>query len=169
MLGVGIALVFLIGFALIATQLLQIIGLLFAGGLLLLWVAWKMFRELRPPQRRRRPTIPTRRRSKARRATKTFCQAAIQVTLADLSMSLDNVLAVAGDGARASRGAVHRPGAVGDADGPRRQSRRAADRALSAGSPISAWCVILYVAGKMIYEGFIDPAGRASGGCSAGC
>ena len=46
--GVVIALVCLIGFALIATQLLHIIGLLFGGGLLLLWVAWKLFRELRP-------------------------------------------------------------------------------------------------------------------------
>ena len=46
--GVGIALVFLIGFALIATQLLKITGLLLAGGLLLLWVAYNMYRELRP-------------------------------------------------------------------------------------------------------------------------
>src|ERR1700760_3077332 len=45
--GVGIALAFLIGFALVATQLLKVIGLLLAGGLLLLWVAWKLFRELR--------------------------------------------------------------------------------------------------------------------------
>ncbi|MEO7365490.1 MAG: TerC family protein, partial [Sphingomicrobium sp.] len=48
MFGVGMALVFLIGFALIATQLLQITGLLVAGGLLLLWVAYNMYRELRP-------------------------------------------------------------------------------------------------------------------------
>src|SRR5947199_6761167 len=48
MLGVGIAVVFLIGFALVATQLLQITGLLLAGGLLLMWVAFNMYRELRP-------------------------------------------------------------------------------------------------------------------------
>src|SRR5438309_6261480 len=48
MLGVGIAVVFLIGFALVATQLLQITGLLLAGGLLLLWVAYNMYRELKP-------------------------------------------------------------------------------------------------------------------------
>src|ERR1051325_9122874 len=47
LLGVSIALVFLIGFSLIAVQLLQITGLVLAGGLLLLWVAWNMWRELR--------------------------------------------------------------------------------------------------------------------------
>src|SRR6187397_856076 len=46
--GVGMALVFLIGFALIATQLLKVTGLVFAGGLLLLWVAYNLFRELNP-------------------------------------------------------------------------------------------------------------------------
>ena len=48
MLGVGIAVVFLIAFALVATQLLKITGLLLAGGLLLLWVAFNLYRELRP-------------------------------------------------------------------------------------------------------------------------
>src|SRR3954452_4043045 len=48
MLGVGMALVFLIAFAVIATQLLRVTGLVFAGGLLLLWVAYNMFRELHP-------------------------------------------------------------------------------------------------------------------------
>src|SRR6059058_5886308 len=48
MLGVGMALVFLVGFALVATQLLRITGLLLSGGLLLLWVAYNMYRELRP-------------------------------------------------------------------------------------------------------------------------
>ena len=94
MLGVGLALVFLIGFALVATRLLKITGLLLAGGLLLLWVAYNMYRELRPkpdvtaddPETEVREGLP---------ASKTFLQAAIQVTLADLSMSLDNVLAVA--------------------------------------------------------------------------
>ena len=50
--GVGMALVFLISFAVIATQLLQVTGLVFAGGLLLLWVAYNMWRELHPPQDR---------------------------------------------------------------------------------------------------------------------
>jgi YjbE family integral membrane protein len=94
MFGVGMALVFLIAFALVATQLLKITGLLLAGGLLLLWVAYNMFRELRP-----KPQVtaddPGTEAVEGPPASKTFLQAAIQVTLADLSMSLDNVLAVA--------------------------------------------------------------------------
>src|SRR4051794_1797578 len=94
MLGVSMALVFLVGFALVATQLLRITGLLLAGGLLLLWVAYNMYRELRPA-----PDVdaddPATAKIEGPPATKTFLQAAIQVTIADLSMSLDNVLAVA--------------------------------------------------------------------------
>ncbi len=94
MFGVGMALVFLIAFALMATWLLKVTGLLLAGGLLLLWVAYNMYRELRPV----RVVIaddPDTPMVEGPPATKTFLQAAIQVTLADLSMSLDNVLAVA--------------------------------------------------------------------------
>ena len=72
MLGVAIAVVFLIGFALIATQLLQVTGLLLAGGLLLLWVAYNMYRELRPRSRGRRPTIPTTAAVEGPPASKTF-------------------------------------------------------------------------------------------------
>jgi YjbE family integral membrane protein len=92
--GVAMALVFLIGFALIATQLLKITGLLLAGGMLLLWVAYNMYRELRPSK----IVIaddPDTAEVEGPPATKTFLQAAIQITLADLSMSLDNVLVVA--------------------------------------------------------------------------
>ena len=94
MFGVGMALVFLIAFALMATWLLKVTGLLLAGGLLLLWVAYNMYRELRPVRVviADDPDTPT---VEGPPATKTFLQAAIQVTLADLSMSLDNVLAVA--------------------------------------------------------------------------
>ena len=94
--GVGMALVFLIGFALLATQLLKITGLVFAGGLLLLWVAYNMYQELRHAHRQ--PVTaddPDTEAVEGPPRTKTFLQAAIQVTLADLSMSLDNVLAVA--------------------------------------------------------------------------
>jgi len=94
MLGVSIALVFLIFFALTATWLLHLTGLLLAGGLLLLWVAFNMYRELRPTK----IVIaddPLTEEVEGPPATKTFLAAAIQVTLADLSMSLDNVLAVA--------------------------------------------------------------------------
>jgi len=94
LLGVSIALVFLIGFALIATQLLKITGLLFAGGLLLLWVAYNMYRELHPAK-----TViaddPDTAAIEGPPASKSFLKAAIQITLADLSMSLDNVLLVA--------------------------------------------------------------------------
>src|SRR5215210_2981952 len=93
-LGVGMALVFLIGFALVATRLLQITGLLLAGGLLLLWVAYNMYRELRPV-RDVTADDPDTEAVEGPPRSKTFLQAAIQVTLADLSMSLDNVLAVA--------------------------------------------------------------------------
>jgi YjbE family integral membrane protein len=95
MLGVGMALVFLIAFALVATQLLRITGLLLAGGLLLLWVAFNMYRELRPRRTVVEADDPDTAAVEGPPRSKTFLQAAIQVTLADLSMSLDNVLAVA--------------------------------------------------------------------------
>jgi YjbE family integral membrane protein len=91
LLGVSFALVFLVVFALLASALLKVTGLLFAGGLLLMWVAWKMWRELHPGA----VTPPDDGVEPAKRP-KSFLQAAIQVTIADLSMSLDNVLAVAG-------------------------------------------------------------------------
>ena len=94
MFGVSMALIFLITFAVLATQLLKITGLVFAGGLLLLWVAYNMVRELHP----REVVIaddPQTTTIEGPAATKTFLQAAIQITIADLSMSLDNVLLVA--------------------------------------------------------------------------
>lgn len=94
MLGVAMALAFLIIFAVLATQLLKITGLVFAGGLLLLWVAYNMWTELHP----REPVIcddPDTPEIEGPARTKTFLQAAIQIAIADLSMSLDNVLLVA--------------------------------------------------------------------------
>jgi YjbE family integral membrane protein len=88
-----------IGFASITVQLLQIIGLLLAGGILLLWVCWKMWRELRASHQHEASLKDL---SAARTSTvesapeKTLGQAIWQITLADVSMSLDNVLAVAG-------------------------------------------------------------------------
>ncbi|HEU4809234.1 MAG TPA: YjbE family putative metal transport protein [Sphingomicrobium sp.] len=94
MFGVAMALFFLITFAVIATQLLKVTGLVFAGGLLLLWVAYNMVRELHPG-----PVVvaddPNTPQVEGPPRTKTFLQAAIQITIADLSMSLDNVLLVA--------------------------------------------------------------------------
>ncbi len=86
--GVGAALVLRILFALAATQLLNIVGLLFAGGLLLLWVAWKMWRELHHNGAGAEES--------GLAPAKSFGQAAWAVALADVSMSLDNVLGVAG-------------------------------------------------------------------------
>jgi YjbE family integral membrane protein len=94
LLGVGMALAFLITFAVLATQLLKITGLVFAGGLLLMWVAYNMWSEMRP-----RPVVvhddPDTPEVEGPPPTKTFLQAAIQIAIADLSMSLDNVLLVA--------------------------------------------------------------------------
>jgi len=98
--GLAAAVVLRIIFALITTQLLAIIGLLLAGGVLLLWVCWKMYRELREIGRDEPgpdaaaaagevATAPARR-------PKTFREAFLQILVADISMSLDNVLAVAG-------------------------------------------------------------------------
>ena len=97
LIGVIAALVLRIGFALVVTQLLQIVGLILAGGLLLLWVAWKMWRELREPQdcSPGSEEIVGDERSGLRPA-KGFAAAAWGVAIADVSMSLDNVLAVAG-------------------------------------------------------------------------
>ncbi|WP_439374837.1 TerC family protein [Bradyrhizobium sp. PMVTL-01] len=95
--GIAAATGLRIVFAGIATQLLQVIGLLLAGGVLLLWVCWKMWRELREQSHSGELAFnhgggagaaPVQR--------KTFGQAAVQIVAADVSMSLDNVLAVAG-------------------------------------------------------------------------
>ncbi|MBX7249310.1 MAG: TerC family protein [Caulobacteraceae bacterium] len=109
--GLGAAVVLRIVFALITAQLLMFVGLLLAGGVLLLWVCWKMWRDLREQGREATAhaevgledatginvdgsgavgaaAIPVKR--------KTFAQAFLQIFIADLSMSLDNVLAVAG-------------------------------------------------------------------------
>ena len=85
-LGIAGATAIRIALGAVALQLLAIIGLLLAGGLLLLWVCWRMYRELRG----------TRRQAAGERQHKTLGQAMLQIILADLSMSLDNVLAVAG-------------------------------------------------------------------------
>jgi len=97
MIGVLAALVLRVGFALVVTQLLQIVGLILAGGLLLLWVAWKMWRELRQPQ----DCSPGSEEiigdeHSGLRPAKSFAAAVWAVAVADISMSLDNVLAVAG-------------------------------------------------------------------------
>jgi YjbE family integral membrane protein len=91
LIGIAAATVLRIGLAFAAKFLLAIIGLTLAGGLLLLWVAWKFYRELRP-----RGGVHANGGEPRPPAAKTFRQAVVQITAADVSMSLDNVLAVAG-------------------------------------------------------------------------
>jgi YjbE family integral membrane protein len=92
--GIIAATVLRLAFAAIAVELLEITGLLLAGGILLLWVCWKMWRDLRGPGAEDTEAALTKR--EAHVPQKTFAQAAWQIVVADVSMSLDNVLAVAG-------------------------------------------------------------------------
>ena len=96
MIGVLAALVLRIAFALVVSQLLQIVGLVLAGGLLLLWVAWRMYREIRDPNENPGSEEVVGDEHSGLKAPKSFASAAWGVALADVSMSLDNVLAVAG-------------------------------------------------------------------------
>jgi YjbE family integral membrane protein len=90
--GIAAATVLRILFAAIALQLLAIIGLVLAGGILLLWVAWKLFRELRHAQ----PEQAAKAERVLSAPRTTIRQAVTNIVVADVSMSLDNVLAVAG-------------------------------------------------------------------------
>jgi YjbE family integral membrane protein len=101
--GIAAATLLRVVFASVTVQLLQIIGLLLAGGLLLLWVCWKLWRELRtgrlvelsPSAEPREVPAEVGEAAKAP-PPKTMRQAVTQIIVADVSMSLDNVLAVAG-------------------------------------------------------------------------
>ena len=96
LIGVLAALFLRVGFALIVTQLMQIVGLILAGGLLLLWVAWKMWREIRHSGESAGSDEILGDEHSGLRPAKSFASAAWGVAVADVSMSLDNVLAVAG-------------------------------------------------------------------------
>jgi YjbE family integral membrane protein len=149
--GVIAALVLRIAFALVVTELMQLVGLVFAGGLLLVWVAWKMWRELRSGGEAEDAEDIA-----GKAAPKGFAQAAWAVAIADVSMSLDNVLAVAG----AARehpgilivGLILSVALMGIA-------ANLLARVIERYRAIAYFglLVILYVAGKMIYEGAIDP------------
>lgn len=91
--GLAIAVVLRIALASVTTILLNVIGLMLAGGILLLWVAWRLYRDLRAHHSGPCELDDTK---LSEIGHKTVRQAIIQITLADLSMSLDNVLAVAG-------------------------------------------------------------------------
>ena len=92
MIGILAATVLRILFALVATQLLAIIGLTLAGGLLLTWVAYKMWRELRAPKHDDSEVADAEKKAVGKKPS----EAIKQIVIADVSMSLDNVLAVAG-------------------------------------------------------------------------
>ena len=100
--GIGLAVIMRIIFAGITIQLLNIVGLALVGGLLLLWVCWKLYRDLRLEAEAKvaldaggdASTADVR--DSSPKAQKTLRAAVIQVAIADISMSLDNVLAVAG-------------------------------------------------------------------------
>src|SRR4029434_11324608 len=92
--GIIAATVLRLVFAGIAMELLEIVGLLLAGGILLVWVCWKRWRDLRGPDRKE--TEAALRAQECNVPRKSFAQAARQIVIADISMSLDNVLAVGG-------------------------------------------------------------------------
>ncbi len=100
--GILAATLLRIGFAAVTVQLLQMVGLLLAGGILLLWVCWKMWRELRESHHEANAQEALANADLNADGTvsgqkkKTLRQATIQIIIADVSMSLDNVLAVAG-------------------------------------------------------------------------
>ncbi|WP_019644196.1 YjbE family putative metal transport protein [Novispirillum itersonii] len=102
LLGITAAVVMRIAFAVLATKLLAIIGLTLAGGLLLAWVCWKMWRDLRSPKEEEAAAdlveseMEDGTSAPSGKQGKSVMQAVVQVAMADLSMSIDNVLAVAG-------------------------------------------------------------------------
>ncbi|MCW3834894.1 TerC family protein [Sphingomonas canadensis] len=96
LIGIGAALVLRIAFALIVTWLMGMVGLVFAGGLLLLWVSWKFWREIRAGHESPGSEEIKGDEHSGLKPARSFASAAWAVAVADVSMSLDNVLAVAG-------------------------------------------------------------------------
>ena len=156
LIGVLAALVLRIIFALLVTQLMQVVGLIMVGGLLLLWVAWKMWRDLRGDVHNSGSSEVQGDEHSGIKPARTFASAAWGVAIADVSMSLDNVLGVAG----AARehpgilivGLVFAVGLMG-----------AAANILARYIERYRWiawvglAVIVYVAIKMLYDGWVDP------------
>ena len=156
LIGVLAALVLRILFALIVTQLMQVIGLILVGGLLLLWVAWRMWRDLHHEGESFGSEEILGDEHAGLKPAKSFSGAVWAVAIADVSMSLDNVLAVAG--------------AARDHPGILIVGLIFAVALMGIAANIIAryierykWIayvgllVILYVAGKMIYDGWVDP------------
>jgi YjbE family integral membrane protein len=156
--GVIAALVLRVVFALMVNLLMGVIGLVFVGGLLLMWVAWKMYRDVTRSELTESPGSPEvlGDENSGIPAAKSFAAAAWAVAIADVSMSLDNVLAVAG-AAKDHPGimivglifAVALMGIAANVIAQYIERYR-----------WIAWigmAVIVYVAGKMIYDGWVHP------------
>lgn len=156
LIGIGAALVLRILFALIVTWLMGIVGLIFAGGLLLLWVSWKFWREIRSGGNQADLADDTQQSGLS--PARSFAGAAWAVAVADVSMSLDNVLAVAG-------AAREHPGilvvglllSVALMGLAANLIARIIDR--YRWIAYFGLAVILFVAGKMIYEGWTGTEG----------
>jgi YjbE family integral membrane protein len=150
--GIIAATVLRIAFASIAVEMLEIVGLLLAGGILLLWVCWKMWRELRAPSHVGEDTLAG---VEANAPRKTFAQAAWQIVVADISMSLDNVLAVAG-------AARNHPSALIFGLGLSIVLMGVAASFIAGLLQKHRWiayvglAIILYVSGDMIYRGALE-------------
>jgi YjbE family integral membrane protein len=149
--GIVIATMLRIAFAGAALNLLEVIGLTLAGGILLLWVAWKLFREIRAMGRSGAAHAPIE------LPNKTLFQACLQIALADVSMSLDNVLAVAGAARNSfpilAAGLLVSVALMGVA------SEYIAR--LLARYPWVSWvglAIVTFVAVRMIYEGSVEVA-----------
>ncbi|MBR0818995.1 TerC family protein [Bradyrhizobium liaoningense] len=152
--GIAAATILRLLFAGLATQILQIVGLLLAGGILLLWVCWKMWRELHTSS-----TEPAGAKEVAGAAgnkpRKTLAQASWQIIVADASMSLDNILAVAG-------AAREHPVVLIFGLGLSIAMMGVAASFIARLLQTHRWiayvglAVILYVAGEMIFRGTLD-------------
>ncbi|QTD54736.1 TerC family protein [Parasphingorhabdus cellanae] len=154
--GISAALIMRIIFALAVSMLLSIVGLIFAGGLLLLWVAWNFWREIfHEGESPGSPEIAGDEHSGVK-STKTFWGAVWAVTAADISMSLDNVLGVAG-------AAREHPGILVVGLLLSVALMGLAANVIAKYIERYKWiayiglAVIVWVAGRMIYDGIVDP------------
>ena len=143
--GIAAATVLRIAFGAVTVQLLAIVGLMLAGGILLLWVCWKMYRDLRSEGGHGGA-------GGAAAEPKTLRQAMVQIIIADVSMSLDNVLAVAG-------AAAHHPWIMAVGIGMSVVLMAVAATWIARLLEKHRWIawigllIVLYVAGQMIWDG----------------